>query len=232
MNRRLDLLGLSPRRAADHGFALVIALSLMAFVLLLLLSITTLVQVESQSASIASAQVEAEQAALLGLNIALGELQKAAGPDQRVTATASILDDSSNLYTGGTTVPVGQGSWTGVWKSDTVAVGTPSYSPATPNTRSFVGWLVSARDANGNFALPTALADVVTNVNTKGATNGVPNFLSLFTKSDGTPYTQVEKVRVDSGQNGDAYFAFHVEDESVKADFSWSETPSSTISSL
>jgi hypothetical protein len=226
------ILSPSPRRRTAHdGFALVIALSLMAFVLLLLLSITTLVQVETQSAAIASAQVEAEQAALLGLQIALGELQKAAGPDQRVTATADIIDDSSNLYTGGTTVPIGQGSWTGVWKSDTVAVGTPSYNPATPNTRSFVGWLVSATDANGNLELPTVLADVAINVTSTGSTNGVPNYVSLFNRSDGTSYTQVEKVLVDSGQNGDAYFAFHVEDESVKADLSWSETPSNTISS-
>ncbi len=46
----------------------------MAFVLLLLLSITTLVRVETSSASIAFARMEAEQAALLGLNLALGEL--------------------------------------------------------------------------------------------------------------------------------------------------------------
>jgi hypothetical protein len=91
--------------------------------------------------------------------------------------------------------------------------------------------LVSATDANGNLELPTALADVATNVTSTGSTNGVPNYVSLFNRSDGTSYTQVEKVRVDSGQNGDAYFAFHVEDESVKADLSWSETPSNTISS-
>jgi hypothetical protein len=213
------------QRQSHGGFALVIALSLMAFVLLLLLSITTLVQVETRSASIASAQMEAEQAALLGLQVALGELQKAAGPDQRVTATADIIDDSANLYTGGTTVPTGQGSWTGVWRSDTVAVGTPSYSPATPNTRSFVGWLVSGTDANGDYELPTALADVVTNVNSTGSTNGIPNYVSLFNKSDGTSYAQVEKVRVGSGSDANTYFAFHVEDESVKADLSWSETP-------
>ncbi|MEN8662724.1 MAG: hypothetical protein ABF330_09575, partial [Lentimonas sp.] len=73
---------------ANQGFALVIALSLMAFVLLLLLSITTLVQVESQGAQTVKQRMEAEQAALLSLNIAIGELQKAAGPDQRVTAAA------------------------------------------------------------------------------------------------------------------------------------------------
>jgi Tfp pilus assembly protein PilX len=53
------------------GFALVIALGLMAFVLILLLSITTLVQVETRSSKIQMQQMEAEQVALLGLQIAL-----------------------------------------------------------------------------------------------------------------------------------------------------------------
>ena len=73
-----------------QGFALVIALSLMAFVLLLLLSITTLVQVETQSAQISTDRMEAEQNALLGLKQALGELQMAAGPDQRVTISSEM----------------------------------------------------------------------------------------------------------------------------------------------
>lgn len=216
----------------QRGFALVLTLSIMSFVLLLLMTLVSLVQVESRSSQTQLKQLEAQQAALLGLNIAIGELQKTAGPDQRVTATASLLDDSSNLYTGGKTVPVGQASWTGLWRSDTVAVGTPSYSPKAPNTRSFVGWLVSSTDANGNYELPAALNEVAINVNTKGSTNGVQNYLSLFSKSDGTPYAQVEKVRFDSSSNVDAYFAFHVEDESVKADLSWSETPATSEGSL
>ncbi|MDA8735813.1 hypothetical protein N9M57_00335 [Opitutales bacterium] len=67
----------SPKNTPENcqGFALVIALSLMAFVLLLLLSITTLVQVETQSAQISVTQNEAEQDALLGLQEALGALQ-------------------------------------------------------------------------------------------------------------------------------------------------------------
>jgi hypothetical protein len=92
--------------------------------------------------------------------------------------------------------------------------------------------LVSATDANGNLELPTALADVATNVTSTGSTNGIPNYVSLFKKSDGTSYTQVEKVRVDSGSTGNTYFAFHVEDESVKADLSWSETPATGAGQL
>ncbi len=79
------------RPAPNHGFALVIALSLMAFILLLILSITTLVRVETQSANIQLAQLEARMNAQLGAMVALGDLQRYTGPDQRVTARADIL---------------------------------------------------------------------------------------------------------------------------------------------
>ena len=80
------------------GFALVIALALMAFVLLLLLSMTTLLKVETRSAALQKQSLKARQNALLGLYQALGELQRTAGPDQRVTARADLrapLDGTS-----------------------------------------------------------------------------------------------------------------------------------------
>ena len=55
------------RAPSTGGFALVIALSLMAFVLLLLLSITTLVKVEQASAANTVDRMKARQAALLSL---------------------------------------------------------------------------------------------------------------------------------------------------------------------
>lgn len=88
------------------GFALVIALSLMAFVLLLILSITTLVQVESQGSASRMDRVQAEQAALLSLSIAIGNLQETAGLDQRVTASAEAVDSVN-----------GPKQLTGVWRS-------------------------------------------------------------------------------------------------------------------
>ena len=210
-------------RSGSGGFALVIALSLMAFVLLLLLSITTLVQVETQGAKVSMNSLEAKQAALLGLHVALGELQKHAGPDQRVTAAGDVISDSSNVYTGGLTVPAGQASWTGIWKSDTATNGTPSYSSAVPDARSFSAWLVSATDGSGNYSLPTSLNAIETAVNGLAAQGGIDRYVTLFSKSDNTPYSQVEKVRIDAG-GGNAGFAFHVEDEGLKADLSWSET--------
>lgn len=222
---------------ANQGFALVIALSLMAFVLLLLLSITTLVQVESQGAQTVKQRMEAEQAALLSLNIAIGKLQEVAGPDQRVTATASIFGDSNNDHVsenpdGSSTTAAsvnpangneGQGAWVGVWKSDTVAVGTPSYSPAIPDQRKFLGWLVSsANDITGQLEFPQKMSEVGTDISLS------PNFVELATDSNGDAYVQVEKVPV---ADSDTSFAFSIEDESLKADLSWNEHSPSSLSS-
>jgi len=91
------------------GFALVLALSLMAFILLLLLSITTLVRVESESSSIKLKTLQAQQNALLGLQIGLGRLQSSAGRDRISTGTIEV---DSNLA-----VDPSKRHWTGVWKN-------------------------------------------------------------------------------------------------------------------
>ena len=118
--------------ARNEGFALVIALSLMSFVLMLILSMFLLVQVETTNASRSLDQLRAKEAARLALMMALGDLQKHAGPDQRVTARAEILGDSNVL-------PETK-NWTGVW--DTTD---PTASPQ---------WLVS-----GNSPDPSSLSE-------------------------------------------------------------------------
>ena len=136
------ILKTSPRnRPSQGGFALVIALSLMAFVLLLLLSITTLVQVETQSAQIQSSQMEAKQNALLGLQQALGTLQKSMGPDQRISATADILPSShlSRKYL------------TGVWRSD----------PSGSVDGTLLSWLVSDSVSSTDHASPAPTTNAV-----------------------------------------------------------------------
>jgi hypothetical protein len=107
-----------------NGFALVLALTAMSFILLILLVMTALVKVETTASSRQLIQLQARQNALLAAMVALGELQKNAGPDQRVTARADILgaidDDDPRRF------------WTGVWDSTN-----PSASPR---------WLVSGND--------------------------------------------------------------------------------------
>ena len=192
------------QRPAQGGFALVIALSLMAFVLLLLLSITTLVQVETQGSQIQMQQMEAEQSALLGLQIALGELQKTAGPDQRVTATAGI--DAANIA---------QPHLLGVWES--FKQENDSNAPinyAVQKNSDFVQWLSStaAITDKTNQGYPTA-----------APTNSVilVGDGTLPTPDASDPTTQyVQASTVDVlGANGNRVggYAWHVFDESQKA---------------
>ncbi|MDP4644897.1 MAG: hypothetical protein NWS71_10710, partial [Opitutales bacterium] len=139
----------------NSGFALIIALSLMAFVLLLLLSITTLVQVETQSSDGSSARTLAQQNALMALNIAIGELQEHTGPDQRVTALAD-LDNGSDPATPLTTF---QPNWVGVWGNESIANYSQTPSAINPSAPVLLNWLVSgneevtydAASGNNNF---------------------------------------------------------------------------------
>lgn len=90
---------------------------------MLLLLMATLVKVETSASSQQLIQLQARQNALLALMIAFGELQKHAGPDQRVTARADILGDD---------VAEGARFWTGVWDSS---------NPSAPPV-----WLVSGEN--------------------------------------------------------------------------------------
>ena len=74
-----------------RGFAVVITLLLIAFVVPLLLAMITFIQVETTASSRDLDQLRAHENARLALMIALGVLQRHAGPDQRVSARADIL---------------------------------------------------------------------------------------------------------------------------------------------
>ena len=79
-----------PPRERRAGFALLITITLLAFLVLLLVSLASLTRVETQVASNNQQLAQARQNALMALNIALGQLQRHTGPDQRVTATADL----------------------------------------------------------------------------------------------------------------------------------------------
>ena len=106
-----------------RGFALILALALMSVTFLLVLSLISYVIVELRTAETRKASTLSRAHARLGLAVAIGELQKHVGPDQRVTATGSILDDDP--YTpevDGVDNPY----WTGVWRRNPSAPLYPS----------------------------------------------------------------------------------------------------------
>ena len=106
-----------------RGFALILALALMSVTFLLVLSLISYVIVELRTAEARKASTLSRAHARLGLAVAIGELQKFAGPDRRVTATGSILDDDP--YTPEVD-GVDHPHWTGVWRRNPSAPLYPS----------------------------------------------------------------------------------------------------------
>jgi len=196
-----------PNDQEQNGFALVIALSLMAFILLLLLSMTTLVRVESASGAIRMERLEARQNALLGAYVALGNLQASAGPDRRVTARAS-LPDAANAH-------VSKALWTGVWRTDGPGPfddveALRDWSRETEGPR----WLVSAPEATLPDPESAPSSTAVTLFTYTEESYDLTNENSPPVSNDRV--VQVEPRKVE--QRG--HFAYWVADESLKADLS------------
>jgi hypothetical protein len=118
--------------ARNTGFALVMTVMLLAFLVLLLVAISTLTRIETGVAGAVQAQAQARQNALVALDIALGQLQLMAGPDQRVTAGADPASAINPHYAG-------------VW--DATSTGT------TPLT-----WLVSGNEHGDPLAVTPLVA--------------------------------------------------------------------------
>jgi Tfp pilus assembly protein PilX len=108
------------------GFALVVTLSLMILLTIIAVGLLTLSSVSLRSSSAQNAQAAARANARMALMIAIGELQKLAGPDQRVTLTSEQQPGS----------PPENPNWTGV-----TDVSPGALTPDTKNAP--IRWLVS-----------------------------------------------------------------------------------------
>ncbi|MBC8041070.1 MAG: hypothetical protein H7Y06_11040, partial [Opitutaceae bacterium] len=117
-----------------RGFALLITITLLAFLVLLLVSLAALTRVETSVAANNQVLARARQHALMGLSIAVGQLQAHAGPDSRLTAQANLLGAN-----------VGNPWFTGVWTAD--AAGAPVQR----------AWLVSGNETNPTRFGPSSL---------------------------------------------------------------------------
>ena len=90
----------------NRGFALVVTLSLMILLTVIAVGLLTLSSISLRASSQGDAMSRARSNARLALMLALGDLQKNAGPDQRVTARADVVNETS-----------ANPRLTGVWKS-------------------------------------------------------------------------------------------------------------------
>jgi hypothetical protein len=92
-----------------NGFALVAALLLIPLMLMVAVGMLSLSAIELRKSNQQNHATIAKSNARLALMLALGELQKQAGPDQRATARAASLESP------GVTIP--NRNWLGVWKT-------------------------------------------------------------------------------------------------------------------
>ncbi len=151
--------GRRPLQTKQRGFALLITITLLAFLVLLLVSLASLTRVETQVASNSQQIAQARQNALMALNIAIGQLQKYAGPDQRVTATADLAGDAGGVrlangaspantksmgkINGLGAVQAGTRYWTGVWGNSDLSTDIYTRTPSPV----LLNWLVSGNES-------------------------------------------------------------------------------------
>ncbi len=183
----------SPTRSRDDdGFVLIIAIVLMAFILMLLLGLSAMVRVDFAVVQISGEQLKARQNAIMGLKVALGEIQRSSGQDQRITARADVIGSSvKNPY------------WTGVWRSD------DSSSPPV--------WLVS-----GNEGMEPGDPDYVSPTDELPDPASGNETVWLLKDAVGDPGQRVKvpvsSIAGDGGGQTGTY-GFWVADEGVKAKF-------------
>lgn len=215
-------------RHSQRGIALLVTVILLAFLVLILVGTASLVRVETQVAENTQGLAQARQNALAGLNIAVGELQRHAGPDARITARADIVDP--------TDADLSQRYLTGVWHQDgglrnwlvsgnetvaTEAPGTPAVPPVNPQSSTTATAAVSP-DPMDTFEVAGQPAALLVGEGSAGT-------------SDSNMYVAAQKIGI-SGPKPDGStgtvgrYAYWVGDDGIKADITLSD-PSRLASS-
>ena len=179
-----------------RGFALVITLTLMSLLVLAVCALSALVGVNGQIATVTSAQTRARQNALLGLAMGTSDLQRFAGPDNRVTGMAGISGIAANAAS--TTR-----NWCGVWSDD----------------GNFVGWLTSGATATGTAALQLGINPIKLvgdGVNGGAGSIGASTAHSEHVIAGKIGITVTEAVGSPGSASTIGSYAFLVTDEGVK----------------
>lgn len=190
------------RAICKNGFALILALGLMALMVLLTLTLSALIAVEAEASRQTIETAQARQNAYVGLMIAVGQIQKAAGPDTRVSARSDILAATQTTD-----------KWTGVWKTegDTSATFTTSAC-----------WLVSAMNPDPKQAISTVSTTSVLMARAAEGLGSLTHSAVYSVKQPMAPASTSTAINASNPAAADnsGYYAYWVSDESLKAKFS------------
>jgi len=150
----------------SKGFALVVSLTMLVLLVIIALGMISLSSISLRTTAQTSAQAEAQANARMALMIAIGELQRQAGPDTRITAPADIIDVNH---------PPLLGVWNSWEGSNHETSGQFAGRPIVPDYSSkdnpifqggrFRSWLVSSAE---NDSTPEDAANLVSTTATAG----------------------------------------------------------------
>ena len=173
------------------GFALIIALSLMAFIVLILVALSAITRMEVGSAESQGARVRAQENAQLGAILAIGRLQRDVGPDSDGSGGLSLQSPE----------------WVGVWDT-----GTANWENLSQSERlSDAVWLVSGNtgkeSSDGDYWTPEADLSAVASEDQE----------VLARNESVSPVQETVVLRENVGAGNEDYFAYWVSDENTKA---------------
>ncbi len=197
-------------RAEKRGFALIITVSLMVLLAVICVGILTLSSISLRSSSQGEAQAIAKANARLALMLAIGDLQKYAGPDQRITATGSIMGDADASSS------VAMPNIAGVWQSWQIDANSPpsasDYQKTVGKSSKFLSWLVSTPSASGAES-----QDFVKSALPANDRVSLMPAVSVGTTTYPELYAGVVSVNGDASSRGGGGFGWAVLDEGTKA---------------
>jgi hypothetical protein len=138
----------------QRGFTLIVTISLLVLLMILAVAMLSLSSVSLRTSSTAMERGRAMANARTSLMLAIGELQRQAGLDTRVTARADILPDVADDF------PPLLGVWRS-WQGENHEQSGPyAGRPINPGDyldakrRRFLGWMVSGAPVVGNSSTP------------------------------------------------------------------------------
>lgn len=123
-----------------RGFTLVISVALLVLLMMIALGTLSLSGIALRSSERSLWQAQARANARCALFLAIGELQRHAGPDQRITAPASIMDSVAETES---VQDVGEPLVAGVWSAHQQNPNNPPSIPNYDKRAAFRRWLVS-----------------------------------------------------------------------------------------